>query len=223
MSKRLIVLVVVLVLPLLPVSLLIRQSSSGLSSGTERAARLSPVSSAQLRDLTAGTEVVLEGTVDARTPVHYQSLVAYEQQYSLVDNDLGRYWRTLDHATPPLWITLADGQSVQIVNDGYQLRHTTTTVDGSVNSYGRPTRYLGLQAGERVTVLGRVANSTAGLAVEAAVVAGGSRAEWLADEHGFSAATLDGVLIAGLAVSVVGLGAWWLTQRRGQPTLPAGV
>ncbi len=223
MSKRLIVLVVVIVLPLLPVILLVRQSSSSLSSTTARAAELSPISGGQLRELTSGTEVLIEGVIDPRTPVQYQTLVAYEQQYSLVDNDLGLYWRPFDQSTPPLWLTLADGQSVQIRNSGYQLRHATVQVDGSANSYGRPTRYIGLQVGERVTVLGRVVSVADGLAINAETVAGGLRTAWLADEGGISPSVLDGLLIAGLAVSVVGLVAWWLAQHHHRPSLPAGV
>jgi len=223
MSKRLIVLVVVIALPLIPVIALIRQSASGVSAITERVTQLQPASSAQLRELASGTAVLIEGTLAAQTPTHYQSLVAYEQQYSLVDNDLGRYWRTSDFTTPPLLITLADGQSVRVLNSTYQLRHTSAIENGPANSYGRPTRYIGLRVGDRVTVMGRVTATANGLALNAEVVAGGSRAEWLADEHGVSAGTLDGLLIAGLAVSVVGLGAWWLAQHRPHSSLPAGV
>lgn len=223
MLKRLIVLVVVIALPLIPVIALIRHSSSSISSIIEHATELQPATSAQLRELSRGTAVLIEGTLAAQTPAQYPSLVAYEQQYSLVDNDLGRYWRTSDFTTPPLWITLADGQSVRVLNSTYQLRHITVIENGPADSYGRPTRYIGLRVGDRVTVMGRVASSADSLALNAEVVAGGSRAEWLADEHGVSAGTLDGLLIAGLAVSVVGLGAWWLAQHRPHSSLPAGV
>lgn len=219
MSKRLLVLVIAVALPLIPIVGLIRQSSSGLASITDRAAQLEPMSSAQLRELSSGEDALIEGIIDARTPVQLQSLVAYERQYSLVDNDLGRYWRTDEQVASPLWIALADGQTVHVLNSTYQLRHPVSTWEPPAST----TRYLGLKVGDRVTAVGTLLITADGFALNAHTVAGGSRAEWLADEQGVGTATLDGLLVAGITLSVVALAAWWLAQHRPHRIAPTGV
>jgi hypothetical protein len=223
MWKRLIVLVAVISLPLIPITILVRHSSSGPSGITERAAQLPSLTGTQLRALSSGEAVLIEGTIDAQTPILDQGFVAYEQQSSMVDNDLGRYWHTDDQVTPPLWIVLADGERVQVFNNTYQLRHVESTPEFPGGASDGLRRYIGLQVGERVTAMGTFVAEAGGLALRASVVAGGSRVEWLADEQGIGPATLDGVIFAGVALSVVALAVWWLAWHKPHEAMPAGV
>ncbi len=224
MWKRLIVLVAVISLASIPIVILIRHGSNGSSDVTERAARLPALIGAQLRALSGGEEVLIEGTIDAPSPVQDQPFVAYQRQTSMVDNDLGRYWYAAGQVTPPLWIVLVDGERVHVLNSGYQLHHVDSArivVPPSVNSGS--TRYVGLQVGERVTAMGTFVAEPGGLALRASVVAGGSRAEWLADEQGIGPSTLDGVIFAGIALSVVALAVWWLVRHKPNEAMPVGV
>ncbi len=223
MWKRIIVLVAVISLPLIPIAVLVRHSSSGSSGIAERAAQLPALTGAQLRALSGGEAVLIEGTVDAQTPILNQGFVAYERQSSMVDNDLGRYWHLDDQVTPPLWIVLADGERVQVFNSTYQLRHVESTPKFPGGASDGLMRYIGLQVGERVTAMGTFVAESGGLTLRALVVAGGSRAEWLADEQGVSPATLDGVIFAGVALSVVALAVWWLAWHKPHEAMPAGV
>jgi hypothetical protein len=215
MKKRFIVLVVVVLVPLVLILVLARQSSSGLSSVTDRAARLQPATGDQLRGLAAGQEVLIEGTIDPRTPARFQAFAAYERALHMTDNDLtSDIWVGEERVAPPLWIALADGQVVRVLNSGYPLRHPASTWIQPGNSGRSPTRYSGLQIGDRVTAIGVLTSSAEGPALNADIVAGGTRAEWLADEGGLSPIVLDGLLVAGVALIVIALTAWWWTRHK---------
>jgi hypothetical protein len=224
MWKRLIVLVAVISLPLIPIAVVVRHSSSGTSGVVERAAQLPVLTGAQLRALSGGEAVLIEGTIDVQSRMPDQPFVAYQRQISMVDNDLGRYWYAAGQVTPPLWIVLSDGERVHVVNSAYQLRHVYSTwaaIPPSLNDGS--TRYIGLQVGDRVTVMGTFVTERGSLALRAVVVAGGSRAEWLADERVIGPSTLDGVIFAGVAISVVALGLWRLAPHSSNRASPAGV
>jgi hypothetical protein len=224
MRKRFIVLVVVVMAPLVPILVLVRQSSSGLSSATDQAERLQPATGGQLRELSDGQEVLIEGTIDPRTPARFQAFAAYERALHVTDNDLtSDIWAVEEQVTPPLWIALADGQTVRVINESYQLRHPVSTWVQPGNSGRSPTRYSGLQIGDRVTVIGTLTSSAEGPELAASLIAGGTRAEWLADEGGLSPIILDGLLIAGAALIVIALAAWWLTWHTPHGIAPAGV
>jgi hypothetical protein len=224
MRKRFVVLVVVVLAPLVPILVLVRQSSSGLSSITDRAARLQPVTGDQLRELSDGQEVLVEGTIDPRTPARIQAFAAYERALHMTDNDLTTdIWLVEERVAPPLWIALADGQVVRVLNSGYQLRHPASTWIQPGNSGRSPTRYSGLQIGDRVTAIGVLTSSAEGPALNASIVAGGTRAEWLADEGGLSPIILNGLLVAVTGLIVIALAAWWWTRHKSPSPVPAGV
>lgn len=224
MWKRFVVLVVVVMVSLVPILILVRQSSSGLSSATDRAERLQPATGDQLRELSDGQEVLIEGTIDPRTLARFQTFVAYERARHITDNDLTTdVWVVEEQVAPPLWIALADGQTVRVINEHYQLRHPVSTWVQPGNSGSSPVRYSGLQIGDRVTAIGALTSSAEGPALNASIVAGGTRAEWLADERGLSPTILDGLLVAGAALIVIALAAWWLTRHKPQDLAPAGV
>jgi hypothetical protein len=224
MWKRFVVLVVVVMAPLVPILVLVRQSSSGLSSITDRAAQLQPVTGDQLRGLADGQEVLVEGTIDPRTPARFQTFAAYERALHMTDNDLtSDIWVGEEQVTPPLWIALADGQTVRVINESYQLRHPASTWIQPGNSGRSPMRYSGLQIGDRVTAIGALTSSAEGPALNASLVAGGTRAEWLADEGSLSPIILDGLLVAGAVLIVIALAAWWLTRHKPQGLAPTGV
>ena len=224
MWKRFVALVVVVIVPLVPILILVRQSSSGWSSATDRAERLQPVTGDQLRELSDGQEVLIEGTLDPRTPTRFQAFVAYERARHVTDNDLtSDIWQVEEQVTPPVWIALADGQTVRVNNASYQLRHPVSTWVQPGNSGRSPVRYSGLQIGDRVMAIGALVSSAEGPILTASVVAGGTRAEWLADEGGLSPIIMNGLLVAGAILMVIALAAWWLTWHTPQGLAPAGV
>ncbi|HZY42308.1 MAG TPA: hypothetical protein VFF59_09955 [Anaerolineae bacterium] len=224
MWKRFVVLVVAVIVPLVPILALVRQSSSGLSSATDQAERLRPVTGDQLRELSDGQEVLIEGTIDPRTPARFRTFVAYERARHITDNDLtSDIWHVEEQVTPQLWIALADGQTVRVINGYYPLRHPISTWVQSGNSGSSPMRYSGLQIGDRVAAIGALISSADGPVLNASIVAGGTRAEWLADERGLSPIIMDGLLVAGAVLIVIALAAWWLTWHKPHGIAPAGV
>ena len=188
-----------------------------------RAECLQPLTAAAVREQPPGREVLVEGRLDDGLPAAFRSFVAYVREEYRGRSRTGnrnQQWVEDARVTPPLVVALPDGP-VQIVNDDYRLGNTPTSwQEGTVLTWDSVTdegtkRYRGLERGERVVVIGRVVSTAAGRAIEADVVAGGTRAGYIADaRRATTIATWVGGIL-GLLGGLILLGsAWSLVRRR---------
>jgi hypothetical protein len=139
-----------------------------------RIRQLEPQPAAVLRQLPAGTPVLLEGRISRVTPQRYGTLVAYvhssEVRYA---NKQEPIWLADDWVAPALLLEIG-GQTVP-VEPGYALRNTT------IQKLTKNASYSGFDRGSQVFAVGTV--SRAG-AIKAQTVYGGQRAGYLAKKTG---------------------------------------
>jgi hypothetical protein len=150
--------------------------------------RLPSVTSADLPATPAGQRVFVEGTIGDANPRLVRSFVAYERTEfrGVARGSSGRSgpfpstyerWEVDERVTPPLRVETARGP-VQIVNDAYEVRgpalvwwrETEPPIWDEAQRRGSK-RYMGIESGAPVLVLG-AATTDGG--------APGVRAEWLA-------------------------------------------
>jgi hypothetical protein len=150
--------------------------------------RLPSVTAAALPAMAAGQRVFVEGTISEANPRLARSFVAYERTEfrGVVRGSSGRSgpfspsyerWEVDERVTPPLGVETARG-AVQIVNDAYEIRgpslvwwrETEPPVWEEAQRRGSK-RYMGIESGASVLVLGE-ATTEGGVP--------GVRAEWLA-------------------------------------------
>lgn len=154
--------------------------------------------------------MLIEGEIDQQTIAKYRTFVAYTQADCIVDNDLFVYCGSGVSVGSPLLISLADGL-VRIANDNYAIRNPT----GVWHERAKALRYSGFQRGDRVVVVGTLTSTAGGLAIRADVVAGGTRAEYLAAQP---TPTLPMAMLAIGSSAVIGLAliaivAWRRSRR----------
>ncbi len=156
-----------------------------------RAEALQPSSAAALRQRGLGSEVLVDGMIDRRTPVQFRSFVAYEQaEYRGTDDDDDQVWVVEERVLSPLLVDIGGPLSIAA---GYRLEgwhERWQDTDGlRWNGFtGEGTkRYDGLVAGRPVMAIGAVASGREGIELRAEFVYAGSRDEYLASRRSTTA------------------------------------
>ncbi|UOQ55245.1 porin [Hymenobacter cellulosivorans] len=154
--------------------------------------QLEPQTAAALRQLPAGTPVLVEGRISRITPQRYGTLVAYvrssAERYSKEQEPI---WLENDWVAPALLLEV--GSQTVPVEAGYALRNTTIQKLTKRNSYN------GFDRGSQVFAVGTV--SRAGT-IKAETVYGGKRDDYLFKQTGEKWVGYAGALF----VLVLGLG-----------------
>ncbi len=167
----------------------------------ERAEQLRPSSAAALVASAPDREVLLEGRISSRNQASFEDFVAYvHEQYrdEAFDGDHLQAWVEVARATPPLWITLADGD-VRIANHDYVFDSTPVTkILAEPTATKGAVQVRGYQVDSPVLVIGHV---MPGGAVKAEFLYGGSRADYMADMRAAGSRSLP----LGIVFLVVGL------------------
>src|SRR5687768_12286335 len=138
----------------------------------QRIPRMPIISAATLEQAALGSEVMLEGQIWEGSPLQFRSFVAYVREEFVAK----RGWRVRDRATPPLMVTVPDGQ-VRVVNNNYRLLPRTLPVEWrpDFQRFTPSKQYRALIIGSRVVIFGTVTKDQQGRAITAEYVAGGSR------------------------------------------------
>jgi hypothetical protein len=186
-------------------------NNSTLSPDGARIEQLQSVTLEQLEALPIGSEVLIEGQIDPRTPAQFRSFVAYVREDPMIDNDLSIYWSRAEQVAPPLWIELA-GSLVRVINRDYELQRPTTTWPPG-NSGRASSRWAGLQAGDPVIASGRLVSKADGYEITANLVAGGTRAEFVAAYQAVIGASI-GLAATGVALALLAGLAVFMARRR---------
>jgi hypothetical protein len=152
-----------------------------------RAEALQPSSAAALRQRGLGSEVLVEGRIDPRTPLQFRDFVAYEQaEYRGTDEDDDEVWVVEERVLPALLIdaggtlTIAEGYTLQGEHAHWQesdtLQWNGFTGEGT-------KRYTGLVANQPVMAIGTVGSGGAAPTLNAEFVYAGTREAYLADRR----------------------------------------
>ena len=182
--RKLLLIGIALLLPFVPLALLLLNNTSPARDAAGRAEQLQPVSAAELKQLPNGQVILIEGRISASTPALFRSFVAYVRENHQTDNDLmSDIWLGAEKKTPPLVIDLADGQQVHIINQNYALYNLPGVWRQPGNSGQNPARYRGLEVGDQATVIGVLINHGVHPEIVAGIVAGGTRADYIASDN----------------------------------------
>jgi hypothetical protein len=212
MPKRLMVVIVFLV-PLLALPAFFLLEAGAASHELAAVERLEPQSVAQLSALPAGQDILIEGRLDLLHTRSLDPLLIYLAEDRYLDADLSGRWYESQVASP-FSVALSDGV-VRVINRDYILKNPLHLIDLSPVK-----RYSGLALGDRVTIIGAVTRDASGPAVQAKVVAGGTRAEYLAAQHSSAAAPAAMAAFLALLAVLLGLGLW-LMRKQAQRYTPA--
>jgi hypothetical protein len=179
------------------------------------AASLPVVTIAGASEHPAGTRVLLEARIATDAPTPYGQFVAFRrQEFRGWKEENGRrteQWTTKEVVVPPLALG-EPGATLQVVNSGYAMElepHTWQSTGSLEHSLlGESTQRLtGFHRGDRVTVEGVLGDSGAGRAIEAAVLAGGTRADYVASLEGaVPTLTIVGWIFTGVGALMAVLG-----------------
>ncbi|MBX0328158.1 hypothetical protein K2Z83_10755 [Oscillochloris sp. ZM17-4] len=190
------------------------------SAEADRVAAMAPLGLAGLEAGRPGAAALLEGTLSARNPARFRDFIAYtREEYHGEDSDGDADWREDERVTPPLLVDL-DGGVAQIGNDSYRISTPHASwQEGSVLYWnglsGEGTkRYAGLVAGRPVLALGMIQAGPEGNELQAELIFGGTRAEYIANQRG-SARILPfmGLIFGGVGVLLLGVGVRTLLRR----------
>lgn len=185
----------------------------------ERAARLPLMTARDIERSDIGTEVIVEGAIDARNPPRFRNFVAYiREEYRGLDSQDDPTWKEDERWTPPLLIATEDG-AVQLANDTYRLeeplaRWQESEKPGWNGFSGEGTkRYTGFVSDSPALVIGRVVEGVEGHAVEAELMFGGTRSGYIAFQQ--TTASISPVLgmVSGVLGIVILLGGIWFFFR----------
>jgi len=214
MSKRLMV-VSAFLLPLLPLLAFFLLEAHLASNELAAIERLEPQSAAQLSALPDGSEVLIEGWLDPQHTRSLDSLPIYIAESRYLDVDLSEQWYP-SQVTAPFVVALPDG-GVRVINRNYVLKNPLHAIE-----LYPLQRYTGLALGDRVTIIGAVTRDGSGTAVQAKVVAGGTRADYLALQQRSAATPAAIAALLALLIALLGLGLW-LVRRQMQRYTPAAI
>lgn len=189
----------------------------------ERATRLPPATARDIERSAIGAEALIEGVIDARNPARIRNFVAYvREEYRGIDTIGSRHqevWKEDERWTPPLLIRVADG-AVRIANDTYRVEEPPVRWQESDrlewNGFsGEGTkRYLGFEAGNSVTAIGRIVDELEGRAIEAEFIFGGTRSQYIAYQRATtSIAPIAGLISGGIGVLMILGGIWYLLRH----------
>ena len=158
----------------------------------DAAESLPVVSVVGARDHRMGARVLLEASIAADAPTPFGEFVAFSRSEFRGWKDEGarrrEQWAMQEVVAPPL--TLADaGATLLVVNAGYDMQrepHTwqsTETLEHAM--FGASTqRVVGFHRGDRVTLEGVLDDGDTGRVIQAAVLAGGGSADYVASLQG---------------------------------------
>lgn len=181
-----------------------------------RVERLPPLTAGELAARPVGTEVLVEGRIDDRTPIVFRSFVAYEREEyrgRARSGTGGTDWFRDERVTPPLVLELSPGL-VRVANDGYHLGNTPVkwqesailTWDSARNEGTK--RYRALERGDAVVAIGTVVDDAEGRAITAELVTPGTRASYIADARRLSRIFVAlGAFLGAIGVLVLAWGA----------------
>jgi hypothetical protein len=214
MSKRLLV-VSAFLLPLLPLLAYFLLEARQASNEVAAVERMEPQTAMRVSALPDGSEVLIEGRLDAQNTKKLDPLVLYIAEHRYLDVDLSEQWAP-SQVVAPLVVALPDG-FVRVINQDYDLKNPLHTID-------RPPlqRYSGLALGDRVTVIGIVTHDVYGAALQARVVSGGTRVEYVAAQRRSATAPESTIALWVLVFLLFGAGLWLArkqTQRNAQVAL----
>lgn len=175
---------------------------------TQRLARaegLTPSTVASLVSSPQDSEVMLEGHISASNPKLQHDFVAYvreEYRDEFLDGDTIQRWVEVKRETPPLLITLADGD-VRLANDDYLFDTTAITIEEAAPTITKgAVQARGYTVNSPVMLIGRV--ETDGH-VHAEFLYAGSRASYIAEIRRSADRSLP-VGLALMLVSVITIG-----------------
>jgi hypothetical protein len=148
-----------------------------------RAEALEPLNASALGRRGLGSEVLVEGRIDARTPPQFREFVAYTRaEYRGTDDDDDEIWVVDEQVWPELWInaggviSIATGYQLEGSHERWQetsgLRWNGFTGEGT-------KRYTGLVVDRPVMAIGTVQPNRDGPLLQAEFVYAGSRDEYL--------------------------------------------
>lgn len=164
-------------------------ASLAISSDLARIQSLQPIGAILLEDAPNGREVMIEGRISEQATPSFRSFATYvREEYRGDDSDGDTLWVEDDSDTPPLLLDLPDG-AVRLRNQDYRLAGELTIWQESTlmrwdSSTGEGTkRYSGLEPGASVLVIGQAAGNGDGAAIDAEVLAGGTRASYIAEQR----------------------------------------
>ena len=187
--------------------------SPASSAHGARAEQLVPVSAAMLADSAPGREVLLEGRISSHNTKVYRDFVAYvreEYRDDTLDGTSNQHWVEAARDTPPLLVTLTDGEA-RIVNSDYALQSTAITVEEAKPTFTKgAVQSRGFVAGSPVLALGTVgADGT----VHAEFIYAGTRAAYIDDMNRVATRSLPiGVAFLLVCVVCAGVGVWQLRR-----------
>jgi len=211
MSKRLMSVIVFLV-PALPLLAFFLLEAGGASDELASVERLTPQNAAQLSTLPEGQPILIEGWLDLQNTRSLEALPIHIVEQRYLDVDLSEQWMS-SQVTAPFVVAVSNG-SVRVINQDYVLQNPLHTIE--------PTslqRQSGLALGDRVMVIGTVTHDARGAAVQAKIVAGGTRADYVAVQKTNVAAPAKIAAFLALLAILSGLGLWLVrkqTQRYAQ-------
>ncbi len=211
MSKRLMVVIVFLV-PLLALPAFFLLEAGTASNELAAVERLAPQSAAQLGALPVGQDILIEGRLDLLNARSLDPLLIYLAEDRYLDADLSGRWYE-SQVVSPFDVALSDGV-VRVINRDYVLKNPLHLI-----ALSPVRRHSGLALGDRVTIIGTVTRDASGPAVQAKVVAGGTRAEYLAAQQRSAAAPAAIAAFLALLAMLLGLGLWLARKQAQQYTL----
>lgn len=219
MAKRLMI-VIAFLLPSLPLLAFFWLEANGAAAELANLERLTPQNAAQLNALPEGQEVLIEGWLDLRNTRSLEALPIRIVGPRYLDADLvdlseqGMY----SQVTAPFVVAVPDG-SIRVINQDYVLQNPLHTIELTSRR-----QQSGLALGDRVIVIGIVTHDAHGAAVQAKVVAGGTRADYVAVQQRNAAVPGKIVAVPVLLLLVIlsGLGLW-LMRKRTQRYAPAAI
>jgi hypothetical protein len=218
---RALLIMVIGVLPMALVVAILGLNADAALAVTAGIERLPSISAAQLSQSAMGSEVLVEGRISDRSPSVFRSFVAYVRERHYLAPDLSDEWRAEASKASPLTVELPDGQA-RVTNTTYEVINPLAAWIAPGTQTSNPMRYTGIEVGDPVVVVGRVARTGQGASIHADIVIGGTRAEYLAARRGRESSSLVLSGAAGLTVLVL-CAAFYLARRRALSAIPARV
>jgi hypothetical protein len=164
------------------------------------------LSAAALSDSAAGREALVEGRLSERNRPGEHGLLVYAREELRGRGD-DEAWVEAERFAPRLLVELPDGLA-EVLSEGALLQSPPRAVEEASS-----VRVVGFGPGDPVVVVGRVADGPEGSVLAAELIAGGTRADYLA---GLGAQRHVLLWIGGpfalLGLIFGGLGAWGLLR-----------
>lgn len=190
----------------LAVGLIFWLSSPGAYQELERVASLPQLSAVQLADTRPGVEAVIEGRAAERNELHRQGFVAYiSRQYQgercETDDDGNRdcesIWQENERVTPALWLDVAGGRA-RLSNNNYAIENPPAAWQSTegLRSY-ETVRLEGFKINDPVFAIGQVVASSDGPALQASLIFGGTRQDYLTYKRAQADSMYRGGLVFG--------------------------